>query len=170
MVNLLNNAVDAITTDGKIILEFGEDSFGRPYVSVADDAGGIPAEYQKMIFEPRFTTKTAELGTGLGVITSYSIHYTKLYELELQPVLLRVLEEKRVTRIGGHQSTPVDFRIISATHRPLYDDILNKKFRQDLYYRLAVVSLEIPPLRERADDILLIADNLVKEICSYNFV
>jgi len=86
--------------------------------------------------------------------------------LELQPVLLRVLEEKRVTRIGGHQSTPVDFRIISATHRPLYDDILNKKFRQDLYYRLAVVSLEIPPLRERADDILLIADNLVKEICS----
>jgi len=81
MVNLLNNAVDAITMDGKIILEFGEDSFGRPYVSVADDAGGIPAEYQKMIFEPRFTTKTAELGTGLGL--SSSLRYASLNEAHL---------------------------------------------------------------------------------------
>jgi transcriptional regulator with PAS, ATPase and Fis domain len=86
--------------------------------------------------------------------------------LDLQPVLLRVLEEKRITRVGGRQSIPVDFRIISATNRPLYDDILRKQFRQDLYFRLAVVNLEIPPLREREEDILLMADNFIKDTCA----
>ncbi|WP_265822077.1 sigma-54-dependent Fis family transcriptional regulator [Geovibrio ferrireducens] len=84
----------------------------------------------------------------------------------LQPVLLRVLEEKRVTRIGGNKSIPVDFRIISATNKPLCGNFTEEKFRQDLYFRLAVVKLELPPLRERGKDILLLADNFIKNTCN----
>lgn len=86
--------------------------------------------------------------------------------IELQPVLLRVLEEKEVTRVGGNKSISVDFRIISATNKPLYNSLLEKKFRQDLYFRLAVANLEIPPLRERGDDVLLLADNFIKNTCN----
>jgi len=85
--------------------------------------------------------------------------------MELQPVLLRVLEEKCVTRIGSHKSIPVDFRIISATNKPLCGNINSKEFRQDLYFRLAVVNIELPPLRTRGIDILLLADHFVKNTC-----
>ncbi|MGE4466086.1 sigma-54 interaction domain-containing protein [Sphaerochaeta sp.] len=86
--------------------------------------------------------------------------------MELQPVLLRVLEEKRVTRIGGHKSIPVDFRVIAATNKPMCGRLAENNFRQDLYFRLSVVNLEIPPLRQRGEDILLLADNFIKNICS----
>lgn len=85
--------------------------------------------------------------------------------LGLQAILLRVLEEKIVVRVGGHQKIPVDFRIISATNRSLYNNVDDKKFRQDLYFRLSMVNLVIPPLRERGNDILLLADNFIKNAC-----
>ncbi len=85
--------------------------------------------------------------------------------LELQPVLLRVLEEKRVTRIGSSRSIPVDFRVISATNKPMCGSLMGKQFRQDLYYRLSVVNLEMPPLRERGSDILLLADHFIRNTC-----
>lgn len=86
--------------------------------------------------------------------------------IALQPVLLRVLEEKRVTRIGGNKSIPVDFRIISATNKLLCSNLTEDKFRQDLYFRLAVVKLELPPIRERGEDILLLADNFIRNTCN----
>ncbi len=86
--------------------------------------------------------------------------------LELQAVLLRVLEEKKVTRIGGHKSIPVNFRLISATNKPLFDNLNGDQFRQDLYFRLAVVNLELPPLRERGEDILLLAEYFIDQTCS----
>lgn len=85
--------------------------------------------------------------------------------IELQPALLRVLEEKRITRIGGNKSIPIDFRIISATNKPMRDNIHLNTFRQDLYFRLAVVSLEIPSLRKRGEDILLLADHIIRKTC-----
>jgi transcriptional regulator with PAS, ATPase and Fis domain len=86
--------------------------------------------------------------------------------VELQPVLLRVLEEKRVTRIGGDKSIPVDFRIISATNQSIGSGALCETFRQDLYFRLAVVNLELPPLRERGDDVLLLAEHFIRSTCN----
>jgi len=86
--------------------------------------------------------------------------------LELQPVLLRVLEEKRVTRIGGDKSIPVDFRVVSATNQSLGSGLLCEKFRQDLYFRLAVVNLDLPPLRERGEDVLLLADHFIRDTCN----
>ncbi len=70
-----------------------------------------------------------------------------------QAKLLRVLEDKTVVRVGGSRSIAIDARVIAATNQPLADLVRQKRFRQDLYYRLTVVTLEIPPLRQRPEDI-----------------
>lgn len=78
--------------------------------------------------------------------------------LLLQTRLLRVLEEKVVTRVGGHQPVPVDVRVISATHCNLEEDMQQGRFRRDLFYRLSILRLQLPPLRERVADILPLAE------------
>ncbi|MFY2980441.1 sigma 54-interacting transcriptional regulator, partial [Klebsiella pneumoniae] len=76
--------------------------------------------------------------------------------------LLRVLEEKEVTRVGGHQPVPVDVRVISATHCNLEEDMQQGRFRRDLFYRLSILRLQLPPLRERVADILPLAESFLK--------
>ncbi|WP_252315030.1 sigma-54-dependent Fis family transcriptional regulator [Sinobaca sp. H24] len=73
--------------------------------------------------------------------------------LDMQVILLRVLQEQRVTRLGGNRSDPVDIRVISATNKPLKQAIASGEFREDLYYRLNLLRVEIPPLRDRKEDI-----------------
>ena len=82
----------------------------------------------------------------------------------LQSRFLRVLQEKEVMRVGGDRIIPVDVRIIAATHRNLKEEVHAGRFRQDLYYRLAVLELRLPPLRERPEDIPQIAEKLYKNI------
>jgi len=82
-------------------------------------------------------------------------------DVDLQPQLLRVLEAKTVQRIGSPTRVPVDVRVVAATHRDLRADVNTRRFRADLYYRLAVLEITLPPLRERTDDIPL----LVAAIC-----
>lgn len=80
----------------------------------------------------------------------------------VQAKLLRALEERRIERLGGNESIPVDVRIVSATHRPLEQEISNGNFRADLFYRLRVVTIDIPPLRERREDIPLLAETFLR--------
>ena len=80
----------------------------------------------------------------------------------VQAKLLRALEERRIERLGANESIPVDVRIVSATHRPLEQEITNGNFRADLFYRLRVVTVEIPALRERREDIPLLAETFVR--------
>jgi len=84
--------------------------------------------------------------------------------LELQPKLLDVLERKQLRRIGGKRDISVDFRLVTATHRNLVQESKKGQFREDLFYRLSVVELEVPPLRKRPEDIPLLIANILQEL------
>ena len=86
--------------------------------------------------------------------------------LSMQARLLRVLQEHKVTRIGAESATYVDFRLVCATHRDLPAMVRSGHFREDLYYRINVLTVQIPPLRERREDILWLADRMLREIRS----
>jgi DNA-binding NtrC family response regulator len=86
--------------------------------------------------------------------------------LTTQAKVLRVLEDRRIERLGGDSTIPLDVRIISATHKNLESEIAEGRFRQDLYYRLRVVTVELPPLRERREDIPLLTTEMVKHYAS----
>lgn len=83
-----------------------------------------------------------------------------------QAKLLRVLEEREVVRVGSSKPIPVDIKVIAATHVPLADAVRAGKFREDLYYRINVVEIQLPRLRERGDDILLLAQSFLERHCS----
>jgi len=88
--------------------------------------------------------------------------------LSLQVRLLRVLQERSIMRVGGDRLLPVDVRIIAATHRNLEEAIIKETFRRDLFYRLNVLQINLPPLRERVEDIPIIMDTLIDKICFKN--
>ena len=85
-------------------------------------------------------------------------------ELELQPHLLRSIERKSVQRVGGDQRIPADVRVIVATNRDLRADVNHKRFRADLYYRLAVLEITMPPLRERHEDIPMLVAAIARDL------
>jgi two-component system response regulator FlrC len=86
-------------------------------------------------------------------------------DYQLQSKLLRVLQEREIDRVGGVGPVPVDVRFIATTNRNIEEQIKAGKFREDLYYRLNVVPFHLPPLRERKDDIALLADYFIKKYC-----
>lgn len=89
-------------------------------------------------------------------------------ELPLQTKLLRALQEKEVTRVGSNKPVRFDCRLIVATHRSLIEEVKMGNFRQDLYYRLLGLPIELPPLRERGNDILILAKHFVQQFCFEN--
>ena len=116
-----------------------------------------------------------EKGAFTGAIKSYkgkflaanggTIFLDEIGELSynLQSKLLRVIEDKNITPLGSNKTYPVDVRIISATHQNLYKLIEENKFRSDLFYRLNVISIHIPPLRERKEDIPLLIEHFIRK-------
>ncbi|MEG0137314.1 MAG: sigma 54-interacting transcriptional regulator, partial [Cetobacterium sp.] len=86
--------------------------------------------------------------------------------LHIQARLLRVLQEREITPVGGTDIIPVDIRIIAATNKNLLNEVKNKNFREDLYYRLNVIPVVLPTLRQRKNDIHLLIEYMIKEYSS----
>jgi two-component system response regulator HydG len=88
--------------------------------------------------------------------------------IDVQPKLLRALQERKVRPVGANQEIPFDARIVAATNRNLEDEVYEKRFREDLYYRINVVKIDVPPLRERGGDVLHLAQHFLKQFAERN--
>ncbi len=139
---------------------------GGPFVAV--NCGAIPGEIlESELFGHEKGAFTGAHQRRIGLIESAdggTLFLDEISELspDLQVKLLRVLEERRITRVGGNVQLPVDFRLVAATNRSLEQWVADRRFRQDLYYRLKVITLHIPPLRERAEDIPLFVQHFLR--------
>ena len=135
---------------------------GRAFVAL--NCGAIPREIiESELFGHERGAFTGALVKRVGRIEQAhggTLFLDEVSEMppDLQVKFLRVLDEKRVTPVGGNESKDVDFRLVAATNRNLVAEIEGGRFRQDLYYRLSVVTVEIPPLRERGDDVNILAE------------
>jgi len=122
--------------------------------------------YEKGAFTGAYTRKIGKFEeAGKGTIFLDEIGEM---DLNMQAKLLRVLQEKELTRIGGHQIVKVEARLLVATNRNLADEVQNGNFRQDLYYRLLGMPIFLPALKERGNDILLLAKYFVDAFCDEN--
>ncbi len=138
---------------------------------LAINCGAIPPDIlESELFGHERGSFTGAIGRKIGKFelahkgTLFLDEISELYP-ELQVKLLRVLEERRVMRVGGSDLIDVDFRLIAATNKDLEKEIAEGRFREDLFYRLKVVTLKIPPLRERRDDIPRLAEHYLNLIC-----
>ena len=137
-----------------------------PFVAV--NCGAIPGEIlESELFGHERGAFTGAHQRRIGLIESAAggtLFLDEISELspDLQVKLLRVLEERRVTRVGGNEQISVDFRLVAATNRNLEEWIADGRFREDLYYRLKVVTLHTPSLRERVEDIPLFVQHFLK--------
>jgi DNA-binding NtrC family response regulator len=139
---------------------------GGPFVAI--DCGAIAPElieaelfgHVRGAFTGASTTRDGALERADGGV----LFLDEVGELPLglQPKLLRALETREVRKVGAERSTQVDFRLVSATNRHLDEMVAERTFREDLYYRLAVVHLELPSLRDRLDDLPLLVDKLLR--------
>ena len=142
----------------------------RPFVAV--NCAAIPRElieaelfgYEKGAFTGAVSRRTGRIEQAAGG----TLFLDEIGELEMavQAKLLRVLQEKEVELLGGNREIPVDFRLVSSTNRDLADEVRAGRFREDLYYRINVVQIDVPPLRERRTDIPLLVEAFLREFCS----
>jgi len=139
---------------------------GGPFVIV--DCGGLPGNLlESELFGHERGAFTGADRARMGAFEAASggtLFLDEIGELhpDLQPKLLGALERREVQRVGSTARIPVDVRVVAATSRPLQREVNEKRFRADLYYRLAVVALHVPPLRERKEDLPLLVEALLQ--------
>ena len=181
----LNEAKLAAATDSNVLI-MGESGTGKEMLAqaihnaskrrnkpfIAINCGGIPRDLLgSELFgyvEGAFTG--AKKGGSAGkfeLADGGTLFLDEIGEmsLEMQVLLLRVIQEKEVTRIGGHKVIPVDVRIIAATNKNLREEVQKGSFREDLFFRLNVMPITLPPLRERKEDIPLLARHFIGKLC-----
>jgi len=140
---------------------------GKPFIAV--NVGALPEtllESELFGHEKGAFTGAAERRLGRFELADHgTLFLDEIGEIPpaTQVKLLRVLEEREVTRLGGTTSIPVDVRVVAATNRPLREHVAEGTFRSDLYYRLNVLRIELPPLRERRDDVPLLVRRFIAE-------
>jgi two-component system NtrC family response regulator len=146
---------------------------GKPFITV--NCGALPEELaESELFGHRKGSFTGALSDRIGKFEAANegtIFLDEIGELplNLQVKLLRVIQEREIDKIGNPRPVPVNVRIIAATNRDLKNLVEDGEFREDLFYRLSVVAIEIAPLRERRDDIPLLIQHFLTKVCTrYN--
>jgi DNA-binding NtrC family response regulator len=177
MQTVLDRIVEIAPSDASIIIE-GETGTGKELVAEAIHQHSARAERPYVVVDcaaiPRDLIESEMFGHAKGAFTGATADRRGAFEdgdggtifideigelpLDLQPRLLRVLEKQEVRRVGTNTVTTVDVRIISATNRDLKREVEEGRFREDLFFRLNVVSVRLPPLRERPEDIFFFAE------------
>lgn len=150
-------------------LHFSGKRRDKPFIAV--NCAAIPRElieselfgYEKGAFTGATTRRKGKFEEASGG----TVFLDEIGELEmpLQSKLLRVLQEREIVRLGSNKGIRVDFRLISSTNRDLQAEVNDGNFREDLFYRINVVQIKVPPLRERKEDIPLLVSEFVKELC-----
>jgi len=147
-------------------IHLGSPRKDKPFLVV--DCGAMPPQLlESELFGHERGAFTGAVSSRQGVFEAAgggTVFLDEIGELsiDLQPKLLRVLERREVRRVGTNNHVPVNVRLIAATNRSLRDQVAAHKFRSDLYYRLAVVEVKLPPLRERLSDLPLLVDHIVR--------
>ena len=142
----------------------------KPFIAI--NCGAIPAELlESELFghmRGSFTGAVADKPGKFELANKGTIFLDEIgtMPLQLQMKLLRVLQEQELERVGSTSRTKLDVRVISATNADLEERILNGSFREDLYYRLNVIPIHLPPLRDRREDIPLLAKHFLRKICT----
>lgn len=137
----------------------------KPFVAV--NCGAIPSELMESEFfghkKGSFTGATADKTGLFQAATGGTLFLDEVADLplDMQVKLLRAIQEKAVRPVGSEQEIAVDVRILSATHKNLGNETRDGRFRQDLFYRINVIELDMPPLRERGDDVLKLAERFL---------
>ncbi len=178
------NVIKKIAPSSSTVLLLGESGTGKEVLArylhfcsqrkgpfVAVNCAAIPEElleaelfgYEKGAFTGAIKSKPGKFEQAEGG-TLFLDEIGDL-PLKLQAKLLRAIQEKQVERLGGERPIQVNTRIVAATNQNLETLVKERRFREDLYFRLNVISVEIPPLRERKEDIPLLCNFLVKKIC-----
>jgi two-component system response regulator GlrR len=140
----------------------------KPFLVV--DCGAMPPQLlESELFGHERGAFTGAVSSRLGVFEAANggtVFLDEIGELsiDLQPKLLRVLERREVRRVGTNNHVPVNVRLIAATNRSLREQVAAHKFRSDLFYRLAVVEVKLPPLRERLPDLPLLVEHIVRNL------
>lgn len=153
-------------------IHYNSDRSKKPFVAV--NVAAIPKELiESELFGHEKGAFTGAVTRRIGKFeeaNNGTLFLDEIGELDinLQAKLLRVLQEREITRVGGNEVTSVNARIIVATHRNLLQEMQNKTFREDLYYRLAGLPVHLPPLRERDNDILILAKHFMDLFCKEN--
>ena len=151
-------------------IHFNSKRLGKPFIAL--NCAAIPKELlESELFGFEKGAFTGAIERKLGKFEQANGGTIFLDEigdmpLDLQSKILRVLQEKEITRTGGNQNIPVDLRIVAATNQDLEEKVIQKTFREDLYYRLNVVPIRLVPLRERTEDIPLLIDYFLTKICA----
>ena len=153
-------------------IHFQSSRANQPFVAV--NMAAIPRELvESELFGHEKGAFTGALARRVGRLeeaNSGTLFLNEIADLDLslQAKLLRVLQEREVTRVGGNQTVPFDVRLIVATHRDLLAEVQDGRFREDLYYRLLGLPIELPPLRQRGADVLVLAEAFVRDFCRLN--
>lgn len=172
----VNVSISGETGTGKEVvaqaIHYNSDRKKHPFVAV--NMAAIPKElmeselfgHEKGAFTGALTQKAGKFEEAQGG-TLFLDEIAEL-EISLQSKILRVLQEREVVRVGGKNKIKLDIRLITATHKNLANEVQQKNFREDLYYRIIGLPIELPPLRERGNDILILAKHFIDAFAKEN--